>query len=280
MKTKYLLGLSGGKDSAALAIYMREKYPGLDIEYFFTDTGKELPEVYEYLIKLEGYLGKRINYLYQDEGRDFDHYLNLYNYFLPSPQQRWCTIMMKLKPFERWAKEFVKSGYKVVQFVAIRSDEEFRQGYTPKGTSIETVLPFRNDGIDKQGVIDILENSSVGYPKYYEWRSRSGCTFCFFQQKIEWVNLKERHPDAYEEAKFYEKQAIEGKSPFTWSKGETLDELEKPERIAQIKDDYTKRMNKENCKKMENPLRKNLMIDVDDLYLSEEGNGACLICHK
>ena len=32
---KHVLGLSGGKDSSALAIYMRDNYPDLDIEYFF-----------------------------------------------------------------------------------------------------------------------------------------------------------------------------------------------------------------------------------------------------
>ena len=37
---KHVLGISGGKDSAALAIYMAQKYPELDIDYFFTDTGK------------------------------------------------------------------------------------------------------------------------------------------------------------------------------------------------------------------------------------------------
>ena len=54
MTTHHVLGLSGGKDSAALAIYMRENHPDLDIKYFFTDTGEELPEVYEFLGKLEG----------------------------------------------------------------------------------------------------------------------------------------------------------------------------------------------------------------------------------
>ena len=47
-------------DSAALAVHMRQNHPELDIDYFFTDTGKELPEVYEFLVKLEGFLGKPI----------------------------------------------------------------------------------------------------------------------------------------------------------------------------------------------------------------------------
>ena len=60
-KVRHILGISGGKDSAALAIYMNQRYPELDMEYFFTDTGEELPEVYEFISRLEGYLGKEVN---------------------------------------------------------------------------------------------------------------------------------------------------------------------------------------------------------------------------
>ena len=75
-----LVVFSGGKDSAALAVYMRQNYPELDIDYFFTDTGKELPEVYEFLGRLEGLLGKPITYLNPD--RDFDYWLEKqFNYF-------------------------------------------------------------------------------------------------------------------------------------------------------------------------------------------------------
>ena len=37
---KHLLGISGGKDSAALAIYLNRLYPNLDVEYYTCDTGK------------------------------------------------------------------------------------------------------------------------------------------------------------------------------------------------------------------------------------------------
>jgi hypothetical protein len=93
------------------------------------------------------------------------------------------------------------------------------------GTAAEAshyVPPTWEDGIDKAGVIEILEASGVGLPDYYRWRSRSGCTFCFYQQKIEWVRLMEEHPEAFDEAKAYEKDAIEHGSPFTWSQGESL----------------------------------------------------------
>lgn len=275
-KIKHVLGISGGKDSAALAVYMRDNYPELDIDYFFTDTGKELPEVYSFLSKLEGYLGKPILRINPD--RDFDFWLMQHNNFLPSAQARWCTICMKLKPFEAWVGKFLNEGYTVYSYVAIRSDEEYREGYQSRHENLKVKMPFRENGIDKKGVIDILEYSGLGLPDYYKWRSRSGCTFCFFQRKIEWVRLLEKHPDAFEEAKSYEKTATACGSPFTWSEHESLEELSKPERIAQIKQDYEKRLERLKKQRMSNPLRPdNTDIDIDDLYGKSK---VCLACHK
>ncbi|EPK6616825.1 MULTISPECIES: phosphoadenosine phosphosulfate reductase family protein [Enterobacteriaceae] len=279
MAERHVLGLSGGKDSAALAVYMRDAYPNLDIDYFFTDTGEELPEVYEFLGRLEGYLGKPITRL--NPRRDFKFWLRQYNHFLPSPQTRWCTRQLKLLPFEEWIKPWLAAGDVVTSYVAIRADEDYREGYTSRSSNLHVKLPFRESGIDKAAVFDILESSGLGYPKYYEWRSRSGCTFCFFQQKIEWVRLKERHPEAFEAAKELEKDSIEHGSPFTWSKGESLSELENPERISQIKKDYESRLRREKKRRLVNPLRPNdICIDIDDLYYEDEGGGSCNICHK
>lgn len=280
MAERHVLGISGGKDSAALAVYMRDHHPELDIEYFFTDTGEELPEVHEFLGKLEGYLGKPIARL--NPGRDFRFWLRQYNHFLPSPQTRWCTRMLKLKPFEEWIQPMLAAGDRVTSYVAIRADEDYREGYTAKANNLFVKLPFREVGIDKPGVIDILENSGVGYPKYYEWRSRSGCTFCFFQQKIEWVRLRERHPEAYEAAKALEKDALDHGSPFTWSKGESLGEMERPERVAEIEAEYEIRRVRMRKAIPINPLRpvKSSPEDIDDIYGIDEGNGACAVCHK
>jgi hypothetical protein len=280
MTERHVLGISGGKDSAALAVWMRDKHPELVIDYFFTDTGEELPEVYEFLGRLEGYLGKPIVRL--NPRRDFRFWLREYNHFLPSPQTRWCTRMLKLKPFEEWIKPWLTAGDSVVSYVAIRADEDYREGYSSKAPNLIVRLPFRETGVDKSGVVDILESSGVGYPKYYEWRSRSGCTFCFFQQKIEWVRLREHHPEAYEKAKELEKDALEHGSPFTWSKSESLWDMEKPERIAEIKAEYEIRRARLRKSIPINPLRpiKECPNDIDDIYGEDEGGGACVICHK
>lgn len=280
MAERHVLGLSGGKDSAALAVWMRDHHPELDIDYFFTDTGEELPEVYEFLGRLEGYLGKPIARL--NPRRDFRFWLREYNHFLPSPQTRWCTRQLKLAPFEQWVRPWLAAGDTVFSYVAIRADEEYREGYAAKAEKLIVRFPFREAGIDKAGVVDILESSGVGYPKYYEWRSRSGCTFCFFQQKIEWVRLKEQHPEDFEKAKELEKDALEHGSPFTWSKGESLWDLEKPERVAEIKSEYEIRRARRRQNIPINPLRpvKASLEDIDEVYGEDEGGGSCLICHK
>lgn len=279
MTERHVLGLSGGRDSAALAVYVRQTMPDVEFEYFFTDTGKELPEVYEFLGRLEGFLGQTI--LRLNPRRDFDFWLREYGNFLPSAQTRWCTRQLKLAPFEQYVKPMLSAGNKVFSYVAIRADEDYREGYASKNESLKIQLPFREAGIDKAGVIEILESSGVGLPKYYDWRSRSGCTFCFFQQKIEWVRLREQHPDAFEEAKAYEKTALDSGSPFTWTQGEPLTELENPERIRKIKVDFEIRVERERARRPKNPLRPSEeMMDIDDLYGVDEGGGSCNICHK
>ena len=275
---RHILGISGGRDSASLAVYMRQYHPHLPLEYFFTDTGKELPEVYSFLDKLEGFLGKPIQRLNPD--RDFDFWLDEYVNFLPSPRTRWCTRQLKLRPLEHWLKEDLEAGTTIHSYVAIRADEPSREGYQATHPNMRVHFPLRDAGIDRAGVLEILDQSDVGEPEYYKWRSRSGCTFCFYQQKIEWVRLAENHPDRFAEAIDYEKTALKDGSPFTWSQGESLTELIAPERVDAIKADYEKRRERLRRNRRINPLSANTADTIDDVYGVDEGSSSCVICHK
>lgn len=302
-KVKHVLGLSGGKDSAALAIYMAREYPEIYIDYFFTDTGYELPEVYEFIDELESLLGKpilRLNHnerVVNNDVKVFDKLLVEHNNFLPSGRQRWCTIKMKLEPFEKWINPYLRDGYEVYSYVGIRADEPWRDGFIPNEAQkdLKIKMPFADDGIKRAGVISILESAGIGLPKYYQWRSRSGCTFCFFQRKIEWVRLMERYPEAFEEAKAFEKQAetSENGETFYWmGPNEPLSTLENPERIAQIKENHEKnlaRFEKKKARERKRRLGLHAMVDesqiIDTLYMDEiydelEGGGACVTCYK
>ena len=228
---RHICGISGGKDSSALAVYLRETVP--EMEYFFCDTGAELPETYEYLTRLEVILGKPIVRL--NARRGFDHWFEVFRGALPSPQMRWCTKNMKIKPLEEWIGDTA-----AISYVAIRADEANRKGYISTKPNIETRFPFVEDGVSHDDVLRILSDAGIGLPAYYEWRTRSGCYFCFYQRKAEWIGLAERHPDLFERAVAIEQKvlkdagvdrdadfgdrAMRGRQ-YTWSGGETLLQL-------------------------------------------------------
>jgi len=281
-ETKHILGLSGGKDSAALAVHMNKKYPDLDIEYFFTDTGYELKETYDFLNKLKTRLDKPIHYI--NPRNSFDYYLKKYNNFLPSATARWCTIEMKLKSMEAWLKPALDKGQEIITYVGIRYDERGRIGYKPTNNLIKAKFPFIEDCIDKEGVMEILDSSGLGLPDYYKWRSRSGCTFCFFQRRSEWIGLMENNPSAWEHAKSLEKQATDNASAFTWIKDMPLTELEKPEVIAKVKEQHKQQLEKLKLKKdkqmQNNPFLKGENIDVEENLALDDVSSSCLICHK
>lgn len=375
-KVRHLIGISGGKDSAALAIYLHERHPELDPTYYYCDTGKELDETYQLLENIEIYLGKKIIHLKSDEAVEadqnpFDYYYKMYRGYLPSSVARWCTAKMKLEPFEKFVGDDP-----VISYVGIRGDED-REGYISKKSNIQSIFPFRRnfwsedvirkmlsnsnrthlldlyasrlsgaeldrlsniiekelvledrnpnqnrrafldkqdklmdrgvalfnyvtfdwlkstdyplakesdfpllnneDNLNRADIFKLLEDSGVGVPAYYKKieyevdgqkgeyaRSRSGCFFCFFQQRIEWVWLYEQHPDLFKQAQHYEK-IDEG---FTWNQNESLEDLIHPERIEAIKREHLKRTNREKSKES------SYLIDILD---DTEGN-SCVAC--
>lgn len=263
--TRHILCMSGGKDSTALALYMRDRVP--EMEYVFCDTDKELKETYEYLNRVEAFLGKKIIRLNAKAG--FDYWLEVYGGYLPSPNMRWCTRMLKLKPFEQYVGE-----QPVISYVGLRADED-RIGYISTKPNIQAVFPFKEDGIDYPGVMKILEDSGIGLPPYLKWgRTHSGCYFCFFQRPIEWVRLLETHPDQFEQAMKYEKISDEPGKTFTWNQRMSLEELRKPENIDAIKKRYEEN-EKRNRKSRGNRKLVEILADMEE---EDDESKACLIC--
>jgi 3'-phosphoadenosine 5'-phosphosulfate sulfotransferase (PAPS reductase)/FAD synthetase len=375
-RPKHVIGISGGKDSAALAIYLHKRHPELDPIYYFCDTGKELDETYQLIENLEIYLGKKVAHLKSEDAakaneNPFDYYYKAYRGYLPSSVARWCTKQMKLDPFEKFVGDDP-----VISYVGIRGDED-REGYISKKTNIQSIFPFRRniwsedvvrkllangnrdglkeiyrqhlsggeldrvvgiidkelsleprnppqnrraflekqnqlldrgtalfnhvtfdwlketsyplateadfplldneDNLNRADIFKLLEDSGVGVPAYYNKleyevdgekgeyaRSRSGCFFCFFQQKIEWIWLYEQHPDLFKQAQHYEK-IDEG---FTWNQNESLVDLVQPERIRSIKREHLNRANRKKSK------ASNYLIDV----LDDTEENSCISC--
>ncbi|MBD1806320.1 phosphoadenosine phosphosulfate reductase family protein [Microcoleus sp. FACHB-SPT15] len=261
-KVRHILGLSGGKDSTALAVLLHKEIP--EMEYFFCDTHKELPETYEYLERIKARLGIKIHYLSAKRG--FDHWLDIYGGLLPSPKMRWCTKQMKILPLEKFIGDD-----EAISYIGIRADEN-REGYISTKPHIKPVFPFKEKELVKADIIRLLEDSGIGLPDYYRWRSRSGCFFCFFQRKYEWVMLAEEHPDLFAEAVEYEQEHSDGRQ-YTWTQGETL--LELLARKEQIIAEHEKAILRE---KKDNPNRALAQV-LEEVLDSEDDELPCLACH-
>jgi len=262
-KVRHILGLSGGKDSTALAVLLHKEIP--EMEYFFCDTHKELQETYDYLDRIKARLGIKINYLQAERG--FDHWLDVYGGVLPSPKVRWCTKQMKIIPLEKWVGDD-----EVITYIGIRADEN-RDGYISTKPNITAKFPFKEHGLVKADIIRLLEESGIGMPDYYRWRSRSGCYFCFFQRKYEWVMLAQEHPDLFQKAVDYEQNHRDGRT-YTWTQGETL--LELLERKDQIVADHEKAMAKQAKEKSNQSLLDVLAMVLDD----EDDTLPCVACYS
>lgn len=140
----------------------------------------------------------------------------------------------------------------------------------------EYSLLDNEDSIDIHRVYQLFKDNGVKVPGYYQEiefeingqkgtynRSRSGCFFCFYQRKIEWIWLYERHPELFRKAQEYEKDG------YSWMDNETLEQIIKPERMAQIKLDYIATLQK----KLNGKSKSNKLIDI----LADE-NEVCANC--
>ncbi|MFA6989886.1 MAG: phosphoadenosine phosphosulfate reductase family protein [Candidatus Gastranaerophilaceae bacterium] len=277
MKEYHILSLSGGKDSTALAFFIKENIPEVHekIEYVFCDTENEIPETYDYLDKIEIFLDKPIIRLMPKYS--FDHLYQVYR-ILPSVNRRWCTVELKTKVFRKYIYDRLKKegDGKIHLYIGIRADESERAKSHPNDDRyiIET-HPFIENGIKKQEVMDIIINSGIGMPDYYSWRKRSGCYFCFYQSKMDWINLYENHPDLFHKASSYEHEAIpeKGKGRFGWNVDRSLKDMIKPENMQKIKENYKKL--KEKRAKQASKNKSNTFFDNFD----DPNEPKCLLCH-
>lgn len=188
---KHVVGLSGGKDSTALALWLVENEPR-DYEFICNTTGDELPEMLEHWAKLERMLGKPL--------KQVTHELNLIQLCekqgaLPNWRQRWCTRMLKIEPTIRYFETLPDDS---VLYVGLRADEELRKGLF--GEDINVRFPLREQKMGLADVVKYLEDRGVCIP------ARTDCGLCFYQRLDEWRTLYFKHPERYQEGVALEKK--------------------------------------------------------------------------
>ena len=185
---RHVIGLSGGKDSTALALRLFEKEPR-DYDLVCTPTGDELPEMEAHWEKLEGIFGKKI--IRVDPGYTLATLVRKMK-MLPNFRARFCTRMLKIAPYEAWMKDQLPA----TSYIGLRADEEGRSGYKPIYNSSEFTIryPLREWGWGVGDVLTYLKRREITIPE------RTDCARCPFQRLSEWRALFLNYPDIYEDA--------------------------------------------------------------------------------
>ena len=256
-----------GKDSLTTAIVQRERQPDLDYEYFYNETGAELPDTALWLLKAETYLNKPILRI----GDNLEDIIQ-FNGILPSIKVRFCTRESKIEPMENHF-----STDDVTVYYGLRADEPQRVGYERRkkkgaGANIIASYPLREEGYTLSMVwarlaeIDLLPPSYFWQHVYdrvvikldtyapmldtlkpwehrqlFAWRSRDNCYFCFNQRLYEWVGLFDTYPDLFWYA--VEIEETTGAKDFTFNSAKSLRTIaDEAERIREKRVDAIVKM--------------------------------------
>jgi 3'-phosphoadenosine 5'-phosphosulfate sulfotransferase (PAPS reductase)/FAD synthetase len=188
---KHVVGLSGGKDSTALALRLAEIEPR-DYEYICNETGNELPAMQDHWKKLEGLLGKPI--VRVRHTKDLEGAIRQMN-MLPSVFARWCTRVLKIQPTIAYMERLPPGS---VLYVGLRADEEERKGLF--GEDIAIRFPMREWGWKETDVWAYLDKRGVCIP------ARTDCAWCPYQRLGEWRDLYENYPDLWAQGVALEKE--------------------------------------------------------------------------
>lgn len=179
---RHIVGLSGGKDSTALALRLAEVEPR-DYEYICNATGNELPEMVAHWAKLEDMLGAEI--------KPVRYHTDLFGLIeeqkmLPNFRSRFCTRMLKIEPTIAYFQTLPDDS---VLHVGLRADEEIRKGIFGEDMLIK--FDMRDWGWKECDVWQYLDQRGVTIP------SRTDCGVCPYQRLEEWFKLWRDHPDQY-----------------------------------------------------------------------------------
>ena len=197
-----VIHFSGGKDSTAMLLMMLEK--GISVDYvIFCDTGKEFPQMYGHINKVNTYIkekyNKQITILKAEKSFDyymFDHiktkgkHKGECGYGWTTMRIRWCTSNMK----KNVANKFLKQIGDCIEYIGIAYDEPKRH----KKKADNVIHPLYDWGITEAMALDYCYSKGFFWNGLYEHFKRLSCWCCPLKSLPELRTLYKCYPELWE----------------------------------------------------------------------------------
>ena len=218
---RVIASVSGGKDSAALSLWLTEQ--GIEHERVFLDTGWEHPDTYDYL---RGELARALGPItWVTPPRQMEE-LVLHKGMFPSRMQRFCTQLLKVKPMAKFISVYQDEHGEVVNAVGVRAAESEARSKLPEwewqdGFDCEVWRPLIR--WSEQEVIDMHTRHGLRpNPLYLKGATRVGCWPCVYAKKEELRLMQHIDPTRVDKLRELEGLVTLKAKARAEAKGETL----------------------------------------------------------
>ena len=218
---RIVASISGGKDSAAMSLFLHEC--GIEHERVFADTGWEADLTYEYIrTVLTETLGP---ITWVRAARQMEDLIR-HKLMFPGRTARYCTEMLKTAPIADHIGSAAYEGLEVVNAVGIRAAEsparaDMTEWDWSKALDCEVWRPLIN--WSEQDVIDIHRRHGLSpNPLYLKGAKRVGCWPCIFSRKSEVRLIAESDPARLVRLRVLEQEVGDLVEARATSRGKTL----------------------------------------------------------
>ena len=218
---KHIVSFSGGKDSTAMLLRMVEENMQID-DIVFCDTGKEFPQMYEHIKKVEEYIKRPITIIKSD--KSFDYYMFEHiktrgknkgkkGYGWATMRCRWCTTLLKTRVVDSYLSKVGKNNEDYVEYIGIAADEMNRIG--------DKIYPLVEWGMNESDCLKYCYERGFDWVGLYEHFDRLSCWCCPLKNQKELKILYKYYPKLWQELKEMDKKAYN-----EFKRGYSVEELE------------------------------------------------------
>ena len=194
-----IVSFGAGQNSTTMIIFMIKQNIKIE-EIIFADTENEMPQTYIFLKEFKEWCKKYdLNFVTVQSklGNLKKHYEE--KKIIPYRMFRSCTDKFKIRPIQDYIKKKYGIKKEINMFMGISYEERKRKDKIGGRKQFNYKYPLIDHEIDRDGCVEIIKKQGLSVPV------KSGCYFCPFQPKKEWIKLFENYPDLFNECIEFEK---------------------------------------------------------------------------